>query len=76
MEKARQLFEEELSLADIKGFLDSFGHSQYGLARVHEADGRTDLALPLAQDALKIYRQLQHKDFTEVQEFVDRLKKA
>jgi hypothetical protein len=32
-----------------------------------------DLALPLAQEALKIYERLQHRDLAEVRELVERL---
>jgi dihydrodipicolinate synthase/N-acetylneuraminate lyase len=34
-----------------------------------------DLALPLAQEALKIYERLQHKDLAEARELVERLKR-
>jgi len=49
--------------------------AQYDLERAHEheAKGRADLALPLAQEALKIYERLQHRDLAEVRELVDRL---
>jgi hypothetical protein len=50
--------------------------AKHGLARAREAEGRSDLALPLAQEALKIYEQLQYKDLAEVREFVEKLKKA
>jgi hypothetical protein len=47
---------------------------QYRLARVWEAEGRTDLALPLAEEALKIYERLQDKDLAEARELVERLR--
>jgi hypothetical protein len=49
--------------------------AQYDLERAHEheAKGRADLALPLAQEALKIYERLQHRDLAEVRELVERL---
>ena len=34
---------------------DEFAGAQYGLTRVHEAEGHADLALSMAQEALKIY---------------------
>jgi len=46
------------------------------VARAHEAEGRADLALPLAEEALKIYERLQHKDLAEVRELVERLQKT
>jgi hypothetical protein len=51
-------------------------HVSDGLAHVHKAEGRADLVLPLAQEALKIYERLQHMDLAEVRELVERLRKA
>jgi tetratricopeptide (TPR) repeat protein len=72
--EARQWYEQALPLAREFGYVDSIAHAQYGLARVWEAEGRADLALPLAQEALKIYERLQHRDLAEVRELVERLK--
>jgi hypothetical protein len=47
----------------------------HGLVRAREAEGRADSALPLAEEALKIYEQLQHKDLAEAREFVNGLRK-
>jgi tetratricopeptide (TPR) repeat protein len=71
--EARDIFEQSLKLAQAHDLITSVADSQHGLARVHEAEGRADLALPLAQDALKIYERLQHKDLAEVRELVERL---
>ena len=73
--EARKWFEQELPLAKAIGRVDSIAQAQYGLARVHEAEGRADLALPLAQDALKIYERLQHRDLAEARELVERLQR-
>jgi len=71
---AYKCFEQELALAQEIGRQDLIADAQYGLARMHQAEGRADLALPLAQEALKIYERLQHKDLAEVRELVERLK--
>jgi len=71
---ARKWFTQALQLAKEIGWHDLIAHAQYGLARVHEAEGRADLALPLAQEALKIYERLQHRDLAEARELVERLK--
>jgi tetratricopeptide (TPR) repeat protein len=71
---APKWFEQELALAKEVGRQDLIADAQYGLARVHEAEGRADLALPLAQEALKIYERLQHMDLAEVREFIQRIR--
>ncbi len=55
---AYKCFEQELALAQEIGRQDLIADAQYGLARVHQAEGRADLALLLAQSALKIYERL------------------
>jgi tetratricopeptide (TPR) repeat protein len=72
--EARKWFEQELPLAKEVGRVELIAHAQYGLARVHEAEGRADLALPLAQEALKIFERLQPRDLAEVRELVERLR--
>jgi tetratricopeptide (TPR) repeat protein len=72
--EARKWFEQGLALAKEVGRQELIAGAQYGLARVEEAEGRVDLALPLAQEALRIYERLQHKDLAEVRELVERLK--
>ena len=74
--EARKWLEQELVLAKEIGHVALIAHAQYGLARVHEAEGCADLALPLAQEALKIYERLQHKDLAEVRELVEKIKKG
>jgi len=72
--EAREWFEKILSLARETNYTWSNAQAQYGLARVYEAEGRADLALPLAQEALKIYERLQHRNMAEARELVERLK--
>jgi len=72
--EARQWFEQELALAQEVGRIDLTAQAQYGLARVWEVEGRADLALPLAQEALAIYERLQDKDLAGAPELVERLR--
>jgi tetratricopeptide (TPR) repeat protein len=72
--RAREMFEQSLRLAQGNGLITSAADAQYGLARLHEAQGRADLALPQAQEALKIYERLQPKYLAEARELVERLK--
>jgi len=74
--EARKWFEQELELAKEVGHVELIAQAQYGLARVHEAEGRAELALPLAQEALKIYERLQHRNLAEVRELEERLRKG
>jgi tetratricopeptide (TPR) repeat protein len=71
--KVQEFFEQSLKLAQSNGLISSASDAQYGLAHVFEKDGRLDLALPLAQDTLKIYTRLHHKALVEVREFVESL---
>jgi tetratricopeptide (TPR) repeat protein len=72
--EARDLYERQLSIARECGRVEGIAEAQYGLALVNEAEGHADLALPLAQEALKIYERLQHKDLAEARELVERLR--
>ncbi|MBI5301920.1 MAG: tetratricopeptide repeat protein [Chloroflexi bacterium] len=72
--RAQEWFEKEVALAKELGNQEWVAEATYSLARVHEAEGHVDLALPLAQDALKIYERLRHRDLAEVRELVERLK--
>ncbi|MBI4675541.1 MAG: tetratricopeptide repeat protein [Chloroflexi bacterium] len=72
-EVARKWYEKALALMQEVGRQDEIARMKYGLSHVHEAEGRADLALPLAQEALKIYERLQHRDLAEVRELVERL---
>ena len=71
----RNLFEKELTLALEVGRQDFVAQAQYRLAHVEEAEGHADLALPLAQDALKIYQRLQAPEALDVRQLVERLEK-
>jgi len=75
-EKAREWCEIAVRQSQRIGRQDLTADAQFNLARVHEAEGRADLALPLAQEALKIYERLQHKDLVEVKQLVERLSKT
>ena len=63
--EATNWLDQELKQAREIGRVNLVAAGHYGLARVHEAGGRADLALPLAQSALKIYERLQYKDLAE-----------
>jgi tetratricopeptide (TPR) repeat protein len=71
--EARGWFESELSLAREIGEQYLVAGAQYGLARLHEAEGETELALSLAQEALMTFERLQHKDLAATRELVERL---
>jgi tetratricopeptide (TPR) repeat protein len=71
---ARVRFQEQLSIAQDIVRVDLIANARYGLARVNEAEGHADLALPLAESALKIYERLQYKDLAKVRELTERLK--
>ena len=58
------------------GRVEVIARIQFGLAYVQEAEGHSDLALPLAQEALKIYERLQHGDLAKVQKLVEKLTKV
>ncbi len=75
-EKACEHFERFLSETQESDRWELIGYAKYNLARAWEMEERTDLALPLAQDALKIYERLQHGNLAEVRELVERLQKA
>jgi tetratricopeptide (TPR) repeat protein len=72
--EARQWFEQGLALAREVGRVELIAQAQCGLACVWEAEGRMDLALPLAQEALAIYERLQHRGLAAVRELVKRLR--
>jgi tetratricopeptide (TPR) repeat protein len=72
--EARQRYEQALSLVREVGRVEAIARTQYGLARAWEAEGRPDLALPLAQEALRICERLQHGELAKVRELVERLR--
>jgi tetratricopeptide (TPR) repeat protein len=71
--EARGWFEKELTLAQEIRRNDFIADSKLGLSRIHEKEGRPDLALPLAQDALAIYERLRHRNLEKARELVKRL---
>jgi tetratricopeptide (TPR) repeat protein len=73
--EAHDWFERALPMSKEIGRVELIARIQYGLACVHAADGRADLALPLAQTALQIYERLQHKSLAVVRDFVEKSKK-
>jgi tetratricopeptide (TPR) repeat protein len=73
--EARKQFEQAFVLAKELGRIELKADAQYGLARVHEAEQNLDLALPLAQDALKIFERLRLVDVVKVRELVEMLEK-
>lgn len=80
MDQAGGIFERgifERAISQFQKIIDRddlIADQEYVLARMWEAEGRADLALPLAQEALKIYERWQHRNLTEVRELVERLK--
>lgn len=74
--EARKWFEKELPLAREIGRQSLIARAQYGLARIEEAEGNAELALPLAQEALTIYERLQHKDLVRARDLMERLATA
>lgn len=73
--EARNWYKKALSLAQEVGHVNCIAQAQHGLARVYEVEAHADLALPLAQEALKIYERLQHRNLAQVRELVERLEK-
>jgi tetratricopeptide (TPR) repeat protein len=71
--EAREWSERALTLAREFGRLISIASSLYLLARVYEAEGRPDVALPLAQESLLIHERLQDSELAMTKELVERL---
>jgi tetratricopeptide (TPR) repeat protein len=71
--RARKWFENAMPMAKEVGRVELIARIQYGLACVQEARGRVDIALQLAEDALRIYERLQHGRLPAVQKFVEKL---
>ena len=76
LSEARKWFEHAMPMSKEVGRVEVIARIQYGLAYVQEAEGHADIALPLAQEALKIYERLQHGDLAKVQKLVEKLTKA
>jgi len=68
-------FELEFMLAKEIGRFSSVAQAQFGLARAWKAQGRSDFAFPLAQDALNTFEKLQRKDLANVRVLVEKLTK-
>jgi tetratricopeptide (TPR) repeat protein len=71
--EAREWYEKALAFAREIGRQGSIAADLYGLARVHEAEDRPDLALPLAQEALAIRDRLRDQNLAVTRELVERL---
>ena len=76
LSEARKWFEHAMPMSIEVGRVEVIARIQFGLAYVQEAEGHADLALPLAQEALKIYERLQHGDLAKVQKLVEKLTKV
>ena len=74
--EAGRWFKQAFAIARKVGRIDLIARIEYGYARAYEAQGRADLALPLAREALGIYERLQHKSQVEVRELVEGLQKT
>ncbi len=71
--EAREWYEKELSLAQELGQQQLISDAKRGLARVYEEEGRFNLALPLAQEALDIDERLRQSNLMAARELVERL---
>jgi len=71
--EARKWLEKGMQLAREIGRQDLIAGTQRSLARVHEAEGQPDLALPPAREALEIFERLRHRDLVKARELVERL---
>jgi tetratricopeptide (TPR) repeat protein len=60
--RARRWFERELACASALNDLSLKAGAKRGLARAWASEGRADVALPLAREALDIYSQLGHEE--------------
>lgn len=71
---AHKWFDETILLAREVGNIEAVAQSQYGLACLLETEEQADLALTSALEALRIFERLQHKDFADARQLVERLK--
>ena len=74
--EAREWLQEALALAREIGRVESLAFAQMGLAKVWEAEGRVDLALPLAQESLATFEQLQHRELEWARKSVESITAA
>jgi tetratricopeptide (TPR) repeat protein len=73
--EAREWAEKALPLAREIERQDAIANAQTVLAIAHEAEGRIDLALPLAQEALAVELKLRSRHLPSTRNLVERLKK-
>jgi tetratricopeptide (TPR) repeat protein len=73
--EAGEWFEKSLSLSREVGRQDLIAFNLHGLAQVNEEEGHSDLALPLAQEALAIRERLGDRNEAKTRALVERLKK-
>ncbi|MEO7840120.1 MAG: tetratricopeptide repeat protein [Anaerolineales bacterium] len=76
LQLAKDWYEKALVTAREIGNQAEIAEVLLKLALVHDQEGHADLALPLAQETLKIYERLQHKRLAKVRELVERLEKT
>jgi tetratricopeptide (TPR) repeat protein len=74
--EAHEWFEKGLLLAREVGPQSLIAQGAYNLACVHKEEGRPDLALPLAQEALAIRERSRDMNVEVTRGLVDRLRKA
>jgi tetratricopeptide (TPR) repeat protein len=74
--EARKWFEQELLLAREVQYSAMVAHAQFGAARIWAAEGRTDLAIQLGQEALNAYERLHLSDSSIVREFLQHIERA
>jgi tetratricopeptide (TPR) repeat protein len=72
-EDARKWFQKQLHLAESLGRPSLVASAKWGLALSHKADGRPDLAGPVAEEALAIYQRLGVMNFASRREWVRQL---
>jgi len=72
--EAREWHDKELSLGREIGRQDLIADALYGLALVQEHEGSTDLALPLAEEALAIHERLRASELQSARQLVERLR--
>lgn len=75
-EEAREWLDKALLVGSEVGRRDLIAHTQHSLALVYEAEGRPDLALPMAQEALIIREKLRLEEASRsTRKLIERLKK-
>jgi tetratricopeptide (TPR) repeat protein len=72
--EASEWYQKALSLSRELRDQEGIAMAQRGLARVHNAQGHPELALPLAEEALAIYERLRLSDLPGLKKFVEILR--